>query len=140
MQKSRLFRIKILFPIYLLVVFFCSCSSASDVSLPASHDFKTPGEHIEVSYTPVYVESLSIAQLEGDSYLQVEGYLPTPCHHPAPFTAKRKEALLEITLFAWQDTEVMCAQALEPVTLYFKIPKKDRPEIITVNEVSITVN
>ena len=148
MQKSPRSKISILVGFAISLMFLqagCAATSTTEnshspIADSSTHQPGVPENSRSTESGEVFVDELEIITDNSGRYLRIEGSLPTPCHHLSPPERKWESDTLSVSLTSWHDTEMMCAQVLEPFVYYYDLEDDngDNAALIRCNGVSIT--
>lgn len=128
-------RIIVLFSTLLFLLFGCVSSeknSHEDRATTNMVSLSPPNDQKQEEST-VYIDLVELASLENQDVLLISGSFPDACTHLKSSSHTLSGETLEITLEAWRNPSVICAQVLTSFSYYYKeVPEKALEEITSV--------
>lgn len=131
-------RIAILFSILLILLFGCVSSEKKSNADRASSNLVSLSPPVDQKQeeSTVYIDEVQLASLDNQDVLLISGSFPDACTHLKSSSHTFSRDTLHITLEAWRNPSVMCAQVLTSFSYFYKeVPEKALGEIT-----SITIN
>lgn len=107
-----------------------------EMSWPNLVTLNPPAENNNSRESDVYIDTAGVVSHNGKQTLLIKGQFPDGCTQLGSADYARAGDTLQITLRAWRDPNMMCAQVLTPFSFLYE----DIPEKMLVNRELIQIN
>lgn len=128
-------RIILLFGILFLMLSGCLSSERNNNEGSPSTNIVSliPPVDQEQEESTLYIDKVELARPDNREVLLISGSFPDACTHLKSASHSLSRDTLDITLEAWRNPSVICAQVLTSFSYYYKeVPEKELKEITSV--------